>query len=597
MKARSRRRRHFDHREGRPGDVGCPPRPSIGPCVALLLGAAACGSVPNDPGPRVFPAAGVIRGTVVYRGPRPCSRGGHVVGNAVILVFDRNDPPPPAGLATTAVNLGDVTGDVLFANEPRYTGNDVYCPAESGFPDAITASAPFVISSLPGGSYEIQAFFDYTGNFLPEFETRNLPERGDVAGGTIDTTDLDPDRAQNANYRPRFVPVDVGIAGPGGSGFVIPKAGFVADDVTVTLGLPLPTTRPYFYPQGEVVTFDPNAMTLSAAIVQSSDAPATDPTGIAATTQTVPDDQPILTIAQDIQVLAPPTTPSPASEARFESGLPHIVLRWGVPDGELASAKASPFRLQVAPFGPGAGFAVWQNAIVDATSRQYVPQEIPEGSVPELWPRVLLTRIVDGAGGAPGPVVVIAGITLLETDDPARPDSMLATAAAAGSLFGASGAMPVVRAQDRLSVVLRPSAVCISGTGSAASRTTVTPHPTAPPADVDCSSGTCVPAGGADAPIAPGDLGKIGCLPTGRYAINVVYPDGQAWTVPNEAGVCAVGEGASDFASARCTGGPRPLLYSQGNRAVVEVVRARDPAFCLDHPVPAECVNGGGNGP
>jgi hypothetical protein len=35
----------------------------------------------------------------------------------------------------------------------------------------------------------------------------------------------------------------------------------------------------------------------------------------------------------------------------------------------------------------------------------------------------------------------------------------------------------------------------------------------------------------------------IGCLPTGRYGINVVYPTGQAWTVPNEAGSCAATEG------------------------------------------------------
>src|SRR5690606_39520792 len=32
---------------------------------------------------------------------------------------------------------------------------------------------------------------------------------------------------------------------------------------------------------------------------------------------------------------------------------------------------------------------------------------------------------------------------------------------------------------------------------------------------------------------------RRGCLPMGRYAISLVYPTGQAWTVPNESGGCA----------------------------------------------------------
>src|ERR1700682_2001234 len=91
--------------------------------AAVALGA--CESVPVDDqrsDNRLFPARGVIRGTVSYSGPHPCSRDGHIVGDAILLVFDAKTPPPPTGLANTAVNFMAVSGDRLFANEPRHPG-------------------------------------------------------------------------------------------------------------------------------------------------------------------------------------------------------------------------------------------------------------------------------------------------------------------------------------------------------------------------------------------------------------------------------------------------------------------------------------------
>ena len=75
---------------------------------------------------------------------------------------------------------------------------------------------------------------------------------------------------------------------------------------------------------------------------------------------------------------------------------------------------------------------------------------------------------------------------------------------------------------------------------------------------------------------------QYGCLPKGRYAINVVYPDGQAWTVPNESGACSGSEGSTNYLAQplTCTLKPRPVLYSQGNRAVVEIVGPTDPTNC-----------------
>ncbi len=77
-----------------------------------------------------------------------------------------------------------------------------------------------------------------------------------------------------------------------------------------------------------------------------------------------------------------------------------------------------------------------------------------------------------------------------------------------------------------------------------------------------------------------------GCLPMGRYQINMVYPTGQAWTTPNEIGSCEGLEGSTVFPSGAnfnpgsCSSQPRPVLYSQGTRAVVEITAAANPAAC-----------------
>ena len=82
--------------------------------VTLVGAALACGSIPTErplPDGRGVVPAGILRGTVIYSGPRPCSSNGHIVGAAILFVFDRRNPPPPNGLATIPVNFGVVTGD------------------------------------------------------------------------------------------------------------------------------------------------------------------------------------------------------------------------------------------------------------------------------------------------------------------------------------------------------------------------------------------------------------------------------------------------------------------------------------------------------
>jgi len=619
----------------------------------VLAFVLACGSVPTDPGPRIVPPAGVIRGTVVYRGPHPCSISGHIVGNAIVLVFDRRNPPPPNGLARTPVNFGDVTGDRLFADEPRYPGNDrTYCPLEHGITDTVTKTGEFEIAPVAGGSYQIEAFFDYTGDFLPQFQFRNLPERGDIAGGDVDPTEaLKPFNAGNPDYEPSFLPVDVGIpeASPTLAAgepnvipnYIIPAGGFVADNVTVSLGSDLAYTRPYFYPRAETVTVDPASGAIAESIVQSSDARAAAPVPGALENATDFDFMPVLTIPQDVAVLAPPSTMLPTQTAvdNFESKFPRLRLEWGVPqkDGfgslELATAvdKSLPFRMQIesSSLPRAGGFVVWQGGTFDAATQLYAPQQIAEGgNVPFLWPLVVLSKLVDDyapdasgkyhtldpaslviQGDPKAPLVVMQGITEVASADPAKPDTLYGMAARSfgGSLFDAKTGRPTIFQQDHLTVLVRPSVICFDKlfdpVESDKRGTLVTPYLTGDSSDVPA-----VP----NRPIVPTDLLTngdsarrnvrslvknvvAGCLPIGRYAISVVYPDGQAWTVPNEAGACSGAEGTTDYRHLTCTLKRRPVLYSQGTRAVVEVVRAQDPSNCHPNarvgPVPSPCVS------
>lgn len=668
--------------------------------LALFVGAASCGTttVPDDPGARIFPAAGVIEGSVVYQGPHPCSSNGHIVGNAILLVFDQNNPPPPNGLAVTAVNFADVTGDTLFANEPRYTGSDVYCPADHGFTDTITASQPFAISPMAGGSYLIEAFFDYTGNFLPTFKIRNLPEMGDVGGGDIDTANaLESINAGNPNYQPHFLPVNVGVpelSDAGGEGgatsltYAIPSNGYVTNNVVVTMGEQLPTTRPYFYPQGLSTTLSSDQSSITYSVTQSSDVPAPGLTGIQNTVEDDADYAPILTIPQDILSLSPPPTPSLANSTnlqawtnQFESALPHIKLVFGASTNsgdpstdssgnEWTKGTAQPFNFQLGKSASAqGGFQVWQNAYFDPNLQRWLPLAIPEGNIPMLWPEVILSKLIDvpeianpnagqpgqpamipdhsvdpasltAQGSAGAPVVIMQGITLLEQQQSnvlftGQPDTLFNTALGAGTnavlggsyngtLFTPSTNLPTQFTQDHITVALRPAVICFSGlfdTPPVTTGTLVTPY----------SAGQVPGASsGTTASIIPTDLFtnanqpqpntsditgqqldgqqsraqvtnlvsqiQYGCLPPGRYAINVVYPDGQAWTVPNEAGACSGSEGTTQYGQTplSCTIKPRPVLYSQGNRAVVEITKTTNPANCQGTPPPPTNVPSAG---
>jgi hypothetical protein len=543
------------------------------PFLFLLLSfvGSACDPVPVDDqrlDKRLFLPRGVIRGAVTYSGPRPCSQNGHIVGAAVVLVFAANNPPPPQGLANSAVNFSVVPGDVLFTNEVRSSGSDLFCPQDT---TTVTLAAPYTISPLDAGQYTLAAFYDRTGRFLPTFKFRNLPEAGDVAGGYIDVADAEAN-ATNPNYSPKFIPVTVGVAQTvnGATTLVIPDQGYVADNIPVTLGLSLPYQRPTFYVEGA----DQPGGTTPTPMNPNGD----------------PSFAPIVTMTQDHQVLAPPANATNLSAVTaLQASFAQMKLHWGVPQAELMDATRAdgPFGLPLQPAPPQPGLLAWSMGTT-----------LPENPLLEaMWPLVVLAKLEDDPthaldpqsltpqGSSKAPIVVLEAITLngdglLTTTNGIPPKSPTAT-----------GAL-----KEHTTILLRPSVLCLNPSVPNAGGVLVTPHLTGKSADPTESGEK--PLFDPMAVIKGNPLVKSvkqGCLPAGRYEINAVYPTGQAWTVPNEAGSCATPEGllVRTPGTGSCNKKPRPVLYSQGTRAVLEIIPPTTPegeATCTMFPVPAECL-------
>jgi hypothetical protein len=309
---------------------------------------------------------------------------------------------------------------------------------------------------------------------------------------------------------------------------------------------------------------------------------------------------------------------------------------------------------------PGGGTGpIWQaQYIPDSTYKQ--PNGTVTGvPVPFLWPLVILSKLIDdpthtldpasltAQGDATHPVVILQGITLWGGDSimpsgPTDTDSLFTTTAEPFLLdpqhFIDAAGNPVIFHADHVTSLIRPAAICFNtlfdANNSDKRGNLVTPYLVSESADFN--AGKFAPQ--LNSPVVPPDLldnndparfqantlikappgwkpvpgwtaGQAcsdpkacgpaipGCLPQGRYAINVVYPDGQAWTVPNEAGGCtgtATGEGATDWSGLTCTLQPRNVIQSQGPRAVVEIVGPSNPKNCVEGapvpPTPAICL-------
>lgn len=125
----------------------------------------------------------------MYIGPRPpCIQAradGPLLpaGRVVLTLFAYDNPPPPSGGATSALDLLVVPGHELFAS------SDDCMPASPGPDDLrvfITRSASFTWPGiLLGADYQIRGFYDTDADFVPFFSVRRGVTAGDVIGGAL----------------------------------------------------------------------------------------------------------------------------------------------------------------------------------------------------------------------------------------------------------------------------------------------------------------------------------------------------------------------------------------------------------------------------
>jgi hypothetical protein len=508
--------------------------------LLLLPALAGCDepSVFQPPAVDVGRPAGIIDGTVTYVGPAPCTRNGKILGAAVILAFDKNLLPPPEGLGATAASLDVVPGEVLFqglrAQLPFAKDGSTIC-GDPGSP--VTVSGTWSVGPFAAGTYQIRGFYDLDGNFDPAFSISNLPTKGDVGGGAIENA-----AAALQGAPPKYREIPLGV--PDDTGVLkIPSTGYRVSGVAVSLGLSLPLQRPIFYSSAAVVDKDT----------------ALDPNNVV--------------MASDFQLKTfDPIKPGPTEQSfirmTFSAGLPSTQLPAYSNESESEISAGPPFNLpNKNPFLLYTRQDVNGDGKID--SNDHIPDSPPAAPVPSLFPVAAFVKLTDGAriGSQTSPTVLLQGLTLH--------NGLLGTATAPADLYDAA---------QSATIALRPAVVCIDT------------NDITKPGVLLASRQT----DGGGKPIIQDEMSvlknleglfhrpfsiKYGCLPQGQYSINLVYGSGQAWTVPNEAGVCAPSETAGDNGQ---TCGTRPRLASQD--VVLTIGPPGDGAYCQANPTPAECL-------
>jgi len=529
---------------------------TLAPALSIAGGACAEPPVYLPPGQAGSPA-GALSGDLTYAGPLPCTEHGHVVGAAVLEVFNVKLLPPPEGLGTTAASLAAVGGDALFGGlVDRLTFNTNgtrWCPA-AGTPPVIVSGAWGVGPLNDGGLYEVRGFYDYDGNFDPTLSIARVPTKGDIGGGAIDNA---ADVLKGA--APVYRRIGIGAPQPDGT-FKIPPEGSLIGGVAVTLGLVLPLDIPVF----NVTDVHYSSITCNGDPVLKSDA----------THVTMPSDY-MLPIFD------------PFAPDKTEPSLVRMTLSAGLPAAEQDLGAASPFGL---PVKPASNFNFsWQDVNGDGVL-ELGADHVPDSAlIPSLFPLAIFAKLddtykklslTDNAGdlvAQAAPVVILQGLTIYKNLATTATTDWKMTQPTLGSVI----------------VGVRPAVLCLDPTDQSKVAKLVVTH------DTDC-----VPPPGATHKVLTDEAGTrnalkkqfghevevvYACLPEGRYAMNLIYGTGQAWTVPNEAGVCTAGELSMDV-NKTCGSNlyVRPVLPSQD--VVLTIGKPVHPEYCVAHPVPAECL-------
>ena len=208
--------------------------------LLACLSLAACENIQQDKfmyqgGISPDPSA-ILEGSILYIGPHPACRYkadgsfDRVQGNVVLTMFEYDNPPPPAGEATAAVNLFYLSGDQVFG-----ASDCLPAGAAPNYEDRITRSVPFLWSDVlldqtAAKDYQIRGFFDYDEDMIPFFSVTRLPTQGDIAGAAIN---------------------DIQSPAKGFLKISLPKLadapnGIIRSGITVALAQPVWTERPAF---------------------------------------------------------------------------------------------------------------------------------------------------------------------------------------------------------------------------------------------------------------------------------------------------------------------------------------------------------------
>jgi hypothetical protein len=178
----------------------------------------------------------LLEGSILYIGPRPTclykpdGSFDRVQGNVVLTMFEYDNPPPPEGTATSAVNLFFLSGSEVFEQ-----GDCLAAGSAPNFDDRITKSAAFLWSGVPLNAtraldYQVRGFYDADEDMIPLFSVTRLPTQGDIAGAALN---------------------DVQDASKGFLRITLPKLsdapnGVVRQGISVALANPVWTERPAF---------------------------------------------------------------------------------------------------------------------------------------------------------------------------------------------------------------------------------------------------------------------------------------------------------------------------------------------------------------
>jgi hypothetical protein len=204
--------------------------------------------------------------------------------------------------------------------------------------------------------------------------------------------------------------------------------------------------------------------------------------------------------------------------------------------------------------------------------------------IPALLPLSIFTKLAsptDDLTVQTSPFVVIQGVTIYK--------DLLTTV----TVIGTNPTMPIAPSADVIAAIT-PAVLCLDpGDFSPAARAKlVLTH------QMDCAGANPVLMDAGATTMAlqqqfgrPVDLVE-GCLPQGRYMMNLIYGTGQAWFVPNETGVCAAAEPESADGKT-CVGTTPKGLTARARLASQDVVLTvgapDDSSYCVSHQTPPEC--------